>query len=491
MNKSTLIALLIFTLLALVTFSTLREKPERGVRRWSLEHVDAAAVDRLLLGSGEEEIELKKQGDEWQLDGLRADGTTIDRVVATLAVLRSSDLASRSAGRFAELEVDDEKGKRVRLYSGADELADLVIGAPSPSGGSYVRDGEEVYSVAGVNRASYGRERDGWVEKRAFFDDFEDVIKVRVSVQGGTPYALVKKDERWELEDASLMPSDQRFDADQAKQLVRSLVSVRASEVFAEEPEASGFGDGVDKLEYHVEGDDAPRVLVLGATKDAAVYARSSQRDHVLALREFSAKNLRKTLAGLRDFNFVDLDMAHAKRLEIVDGASRLVLGKGQGGWKIDESSEAVGDDFELDLGAPGRRVATIGRLKGVAESSGAIDVAEVSQSVRVTLEDDTVVAVGFGAESKWQERDVVEAKGNVDDKTYLVDKSARDRVLAGLDSFKKREAPAPGAGGLGGLDPAALQNLPPEVRNSLLKKMAEERQREEMMKRAMEAAGR
>jgi hypothetical protein len=52
--------------------------------------------------------------------------------------------------------------------------------------------------------------------------------------------------------------------------------------------------------------------------------------------------------------------------------------------------------------------------------------------------------------------------------------------VLRGLDSFRRQEAPA---AALGNLDPESLKGLPPEVRDSLLQKIAEEKKKEEMLK--------
>ncbi len=483
MNKSTLMALVVFAGLAVATLATLREKPERGVSRLSLEHVDAAAVDKLVLGEGEDEVALEKSDGVWRIDGVRADGTAIDRVVESLAAVRSSDLASRNAERYADLEVDDEKGKRVRVFSGGEELADLVIGGAS-QGGAYVRAGDEVYTVPRLYRASFARDRSGWIEKRAFFDDVEDVEKVRATL-GGEAFSIVEKDGAWALEDPSLLPADQRFDADRAQQWVRSLVTLRAAEVLETEPEDSGLAQSSDKVEFFVRGDAAARSLVFGGGDETNVYARSSERQRVLSLRAGNAKRVRLSLAELRDMSVVEVDPARASRIEIVDGEERLILAKGDAGWSIAESSQAVADDFDLDQGAVARRLAAIARLAGVAEAPAGVDSASATQIVKITQGDD-VVSVAFGGESKHEERDVVESVGG--GKTYLVAKSARDRIVAGLDSFARREAPP--AGGLGGIDPEALKNLPPEVRDSLLKKMAEERQREEMMKRALEAAG-
>ncbi|MEL6547082.1 MAG: hypothetical protein AAFQ82_20820, partial [Myxococcota bacterium] len=57
----------------------------------------------------------------------------------------------------------------------------------------------------------------------------------------------------------------------------------------------------------------------------------------------------------------------------------------------------------------------------------------------------------------------------------------APNNTTGGLDGFKKSAAPAGGA--LSGLDPAALQNLPPDVRRSLQQQMAQQAQQQQMMK--------
>jgi hypothetical protein len=57
--------------------------------------------------------------------------------------------------------------------------------------------------------------------------------------------------------------------------------------------------------------------------------------------------------------------------------------------------------------------------------------------------------------------------------------------VLGGLDTFAKREQADP----LANLDPKALSNLPPEVRDSLLRQMQQKRQQDEAMRKLMEKA--
>jgi hypothetical protein len=487
MKKSTLIAIVVFAGLAVAAALVLREEPQRGIAELSLADVDPGAVDRVRIGA-DEEISIEKKDDIWTLDGLRADATAVERMVESLAAARSDDLTSRNPKRYAELEVDDQKGTRVRLFAGGKTVADVVIGAAA-RGGSYVRSGDDVYAVSGIYRAAFRRDREGWIERKVFFDEVDDVERVEVELAGAPPYALIAKEGAWQLEDPSLLPAGQRFDSAAAARLVRALVTARAEEVLAAEPqEPTGLADGADRLRYRVAGAAEPRVLTLGAAAGAGVYARSSARQHLLTLRQSVADGLRKRSEDLRDLRFVELDPARVKRLAIAEGDRRLVLERSDGAWQVAESSDPPGEDFTLDPGAVMRRLATLGGAAAVAEAPQPLDPSSTAATITATLDDDATVVAAFGPPSTWQDRDVVAVTGNADAKTYLLEKATRDQLLAGLESFD-RPAAAPAGGGLGALDPAALQNLPPEVRQALMKQMAEEQQRQEMMKRAMEAA--
>ncbi len=484
MNKSTLIAIAVFAALAFVAFSAMREKPERGISHLDLSYIPADAVDRVLIG-GDDGIDLEKKDGRWVVDGKMVDGRTMDRVVKSIADLASDDLASRNPERFADLEVDADKGVRLRVYAAGKVLADLVVGATASSG-SYVRLADEVFTVPGFYRATFERGIEGWVDRRAFFDDLGEVESVTVSLQGEAPYELVKKDGAWQLADPSVLAEGQRFDADSAARLVRALVTLRASAVLDGEPAGAPDPANADRLVFRVAGDATPRTIELGAAVDNSVVARSSQRTHLLSLHQATADSLRKSVSDLRDWRIVTITPGAVTRLEIADGDRRLVLDKGEGGWSVAESTEELPEGFAVDAAAVTRRLAVIKGLRAVDEAADVLSGAGEA-SVTLTMDGGSTIPLRFGAESERDGTAVVSAVGNVDGKTYLVSKADRDRVLAGVDSFRQREA---GAGDLSQIDPAALQNLPPEIRDSLLKQMAEKRQRDELMKRAMEAQG-
>jgi hypothetical protein len=98
---------------------------------------------------------------------------------------------------------------------------------------------------------------------------------------------------------------------------------------------------------------------------------------------------------------------------------------------------------------------------------------------VSVVFEDGKKAALVFGSEFKDGDRDAVYARGNVDDAVYVVAKWTRDNLTGGLAGFKKRAEPE----GMPNLDPSAMQNLPPDVRASLMKQLEQKKREQEMLK--------
>ena len=110
MKKSTLIALAVFVALMAGVAVIMTRKPEAGISRVSFAGVNKDDIDRIEI-SGKNPVVLSKQEGVWKLEnGKAADSSAIDRVLESIPKLKSSDLVTRSKERFAELEVDDEKG---------------------------------------------------------------------------------------------------------------------------------------------------------------------------------------------------------------------------------------------------------------------------------------------------------------------------------------------------------------------------------------------
>jgi len=486
MKKSTAIVAVVFVALLVGAYWLMSKKPERGITRISFAAVDKDKIDRVVIG-GPNATELRKQGEQWQLaSGKEADADAVKRLVEAIPKVDSTDLVTKDEARFAELEVNDDKGAAVTAFANGVEVAKFVVGKAA-SGGANVRVGSAVYVVPGLAAHLFSKPASSWQQLKLFADKIEDVSRVEVTLAGQPSYALIKKDDNWELEDAKLAPANFRFDKNAARSLVSSLVNARASKVLDSDPGAdkTALTDKADLLAF-VGKEGAKRTLQLGATgDDKSVYARAGGKPDVYQLAEYSAKNLRKQVTDLRDFGMMKVEKDKAKKLSIATAKLKLEFEKTGADWKLGKSSEAVPKDFELDMMLVQRRVQALDTARGLrladpGTTPQQAGITKPSASIAVVLEDGKPATLVFGNEFKDGDRDAVYAKGNADDSIYVVAKWTRDNLTGGLAGFKKRPE---GEGGMPNIDPAAMQNLPPDVRASLMKQFEQKKREQEMMK--------
>lgn len=489
MKKSTLLALVVFVALGVGVLLSKQGSPQRGITRVSFTDVDSGAIDRVEI-VGEKAIDLRKAGDKWLLsNGKRADAGAVTRTLESITRIDSADLVTENPERFADLEVTEEKGATVKAFASGVSVAQFTLGKGARNG-SYLRVGDSVYLVPRVYRGTFQRDESGWLERKLFADDLNGVDKVEIKLAGEDPYTLVKKGTEWVPEEGTELPDDFRFDHSAAKALASSLVGAQAKDVLDKVPDATdpGLGDEADVLVFHVSGESTPRTLRLGKEAEGStVYAQASSFDETLTVPTYLAKNLRKRFEDLRDLSLMDFDASTAKRLEVKNGDEHLVFAKVDEKWQLEESSNPE-ESFELDPNEVARRIADVSRLRGLGfVEEGETSPIEPLASVTITSAGDERITLAFGKETKFEDQDAVIAEGNADSRRYIVQARARDNVLRGLESFRRQESPA---GALGNLDPETLKNLPPEVRDGLMKKIAEEKKKEELMKALQKQAG-
>ncbi len=500
MKKSTLVAVVVFLALLGGVVWTMSRAPERGITRMSFAEVDVAAIDRLEM-TGKHAVELSRDGELWKVkSGKEADSAAAKRAAEAIKEITSSDFVTSDPARYAEFEVDDEKGTRVKAYAKGQPVAEFVVGKTA-SGGSHIRVGGDVFVVKRVYTSTFAREGSQWLERKLFGDKLADATRVEVSLAGQAPYALVKKESKWELENAVGLPQGFRFDAAQASSLVSSLVNARADEILDADPglETTKLGPESDLLAFVVETGEGEsktsvrRELRLGASKeDKKVYAQVSGKPDVVTLAEWTAKSLRKAPADLRDLKFMSLETDKVVKLDIQDGRERLVLEKQGAEWKVSSSSETIPGDFTLDPAGVSRRLSAIANARAAEVAPGvsaaAAGLAGAKAQVIVTLEDKKSAVIKFGKEFKKEDgREMQYAAGNADNLVYAVTKWTRENITGGLKTFKKTGDPS----GLSNIDPKALQNLPPDVRAGLMQQIEEKKRQQQMIERLQKQAER
>ncbi|MBI3179352.1 MAG: DUF4340 domain-containing protein, partial [Deltaproteobacteria bacterium] len=355
-------------------------------------------------------------------------------------------------------------------------VAELVVGKAA-RGGSYVRVGEQVFTVPQVYASTYSREVSAWLDKKLLEDKIDEATRVEVKVVGSAPYALVKKDNAWQIEDASVLPKGFRFDANAARTLVSTLVALRAKDVLAEDPgdAVTGLTSG-DVYAYTLEqgeGEDKSttrRELRVGKSlEDKSAYAQVTGKPDVVTLPEYTVKNLRKASTDFRDLRLMDFDQNKVVKLAIAGEAEKLVLVKDGTAWKVQSASVKLPEGFVPDPGMVTRRVSALANARAAKIADKAAVAGLGAVSIAATLEDKRTVTLVFGKTLKEDNQEWIYARGNADSAVYLVSKWTRDNLTGGHKTLQK---PPSEADGLANLDPKALSGLPPEVREGLLKQI-------------------
>jgi hypothetical protein len=495
MNKNTLIAVVVFAALVAGGIYVLTREKSKGISRITLAAVDTNAIDALEL-TGKNAAKLVKKDNVWSVEtatGTKlADESMVKRVLEAIPKVVSSDLVTNTSANFGEYEVDDEKGTRVKALAGGKAVAEFVLGKGA-KGGSHIRVGDEVYAVSGIYSSTFARPSAEWIDKKVLADKIEEVTKVTLALAGKAPYTLVKTGEEWSVE-GDVLPKGFRFDASAAKRIVTSLVNLRAKDVLDTDPGVDTTGlEGMlrDVVTYVVKSGETEttREVVLGAVKDGAVYVRVTGRPDVYTVYESTVNTIKKQPQELRDMAMVKLDTAKVVKLAVVDGAKKVSLEKKGSDWSVVSASDKIPADFALDPAAVTRRLSAIANARGTEVASVAAGAAGLgAATVTAQLEDGSKVVLSFGKQVKEKDKEIVYARGNIDDAIYVVTPYMKQNLTGVLDSFKKR-ADEGGGDGIAGLDPKALSGLPPDVRAQLEQQINQKKREQEMLKKLQEQA--
>lgn len=164
---------------------------------------DVATVDRFVIASRDESIELTKDGENWVLpDGNPADVDKVDRVIGKL-VDSGADwpvATSQSAAKRFEVAQGSFQ-KQISIYSGQDLIVDLYLGTSPNFRRVHARRAKknEIYSIEFSNFEA-GTSPSAWLDKSLLqptgpIESFERV----------GAYKLVQEDGKWMTESDSVL----------------------------------------------------------------------------------------------------------------------------------------------------------------------------------------------------------------------------------------------------------------------------------------------
>ncbi len=213
-NKQLLLVLVGLVVLYMLSFAFGGGKS--GSFQKILATVDTAQVTQIVVTAPKaaQPISLNRAGNAWQLtpEGgktVPADRSAVQSALKELVRLEATQLVSKSPDSWAEYQLDDATGTRIKVIGGADPL-EIVVGRfeyKQMSGGmtSYVRfaDKDEVYLVKGFFDALFNREANAWRNKTLLSGSAADWMNLTFAYPG-EPFQLLKgMDNVWRLPDST------------------------------------------------------------------------------------------------------------------------------------------------------------------------------------------------------------------------------------------------------------------------------------------------
>jgi hypothetical protein len=503
MRRPTLIAVAVFGVLLLVVFA-LNERPvQRGSERFSLIDLDVDAVDHLTITEGETTIELNREGSSWKVagSGHLADPEAITRALEGLQSVDTSDVVSTAVDRQAEFGVDAEGGITVEAAVGSRTAARVVVGT-AEAGGAYLREvgGDTVFEASRSLRHLFPSDVTRWHKLKLFDAELDDARRVEVVLAGEPAFSVVPSEtgdgQQWRLEDETMLPDGFRFDGRAARSLAATLVGLRAKEIVAEpgDDAALGFVGKTDRLAL-ATGSTTVALQLGASTEDDDVYARVDGRDEVFLIRPYQAKNLRKRLADMRDLRPMAIDAGAATGFSVNHLRQELSFVKGEQGWTIDPEGVQPAEGFEFDPQAVERSVQAVASLKATSlvedRTPSAAGLDRPAATVTVDLADGGSASLSFGTSfTDDEDRTQYYVAGNADDRVYAVGEYHFNRFTRGWEAFKYVPPPTQGNNPFANMDPETLKNLPPEVRESIMKQMQEEQRKQQLLRQIQAQQG-
>ncbi|NLO04006.1 MAG: DUF4340 domain-containing protein [Bacteroidales bacterium] len=203
---------IIFSILMIVVVLTEMADSRKGGRTFREELVDVSPDEVTSLEispkvEGNKVIKLLKENDSWFVESgdkrHRADPSLPSAMINELNSMKPESVVATGDERRVQYEVTDSLGTRVKLFSGNNLLADLIIGKFSFSQPqkmtSYIRlEGDKViYGVDGMLGMSFNRNVDSFRDKTVIKSNSSDWSRLVYKYPADSSFTLEKAAEGW------------------------------------------------------------------------------------------------------------------------------------------------------------------------------------------------------------------------------------------------------------------------------------------------------
>jgi hypothetical protein len=254
---------------------------------------DPAAVDRIAILGGGQELQLQRVEGQWRLpqqDGLPASGTKVQMLLDQLAGLQQRHPVATSAGAAARFKVDAEGFERKLVLNAGDQaVAQLYLGDSPGYRRSYLRrEGEEAVYEGALAASDAATEAKAWGDPALLHLEAEQIAAVTLGA-----LALERREGQWHLEG---LGEGEQLVQEEVETLLRRLANLAYLEAVAGGTEAE---EGLDQPALRVGlrlKDGVTREYLFGRQGEEGDYLlQSSAHPWRFKVANFTVDPLRET----------------------------------------------------------------------------------------------------------------------------------------------------------------------------------------------------
>ena len=234
--------------------------------------IDTASVNKLnIITTDHGDLQLSKEGDLWYIsDGekrYQAAGHLANSALGEVSKLTATQLVANKEDQWAEYEVDEDKGIKVKITDQQGEHG-LVIGKfqYQQSGMmTYIRPAEEkeVYLVEGFLNTTFNRSIDDWRDKTLVKGPNSSWRQLSFTYPADSSFIMFKGDgNRW------FLPDSTELDVTEVNRYINQLTNINGNAFVEASPSEKA-------MELNISTDTDPVVITAFST-DSTYYLTSS-----------------------------------------------------------------------------------------------------------------------------------------------------------------------------------------------------------------------
>lgn len=263
---------------------------------------DAAALDKVVIGDGNERLTLVRQDKAWYLPALYdlpVNWEKLQDALAQLAQLKTGWPVATTTSAHTRFEVSEKKHqRRIQLFSGDKLAGEVFIGSSPGFRQAHVRTpiADETYALP-VNTYDFPVKAGDWLNKKLLATDDITTIK-------GPDFVLSKQDGEWILASENEPGQPTRadhtaVDRGKADQLSRALNTLTVTGVAGQPPLFDSESITTYEVNSNNTGTDSTRYQFL--SKDDEHYVKSDRYPQVFTLNKYDYDRIATTkLEALR-----------------------------------------------------------------------------------------------------------------------------------------------------------------------------------------------